>query len=85
MAIQYKALAFALLFAPAVVVAGNSEFGELTPELFSLETVTDEMKTTEMMSMDEINKELEEQPTAAGGKMEDVLQDPYGNQVHSNW
>ena len=84
MAIQYKALAFALLFAPAVVVAGNSEVGDLTPELFSLET-TDEMKTTEMMSMDEINKEIEEQPTAAGAKMEDQLQDPYGNQVHSNW
>ena len=88
MNIHYKALAFALLFAPAVAMSGDIDPNDFLYGVNSNNTTAEEMAGSHEKnmdsSMDDINKTIEKQPTAAGGKASEA-KDVYGLPIHSAW
>ncbi len=64
MSIKVKSTLFALLFVPALASATDFEHDALTAEIYSLSPEAVVLKSDDMMA--DINRTIEQEPTAAG-------------------
>jgi hypothetical protein len=61
---QFKALVIALAFSPVVAFADNFEVDDFSLQLYNDEVTVENVDTIEM-----VNTEIKQAPTAAGAKM----------------